>query len=110
MTSEVSSVNLRKMTLPKGYFLMFQIWGKQVKGTRITKQYTVSIPDNAGNRTKKVFRAMTELCREFDLQEPIWLDINIREFQQFSFTRFHQDNFIEPIEFDYLEFRVLKEE
>ena len=88
---------------------MLQIWGKLVKGTRITKQSTVSVPGNE-NRTKKVFHAMTQLCREFDLEEPIWLDVNIREFKQFSFTRFHQDNFIESIPFDYFEFRVIREE
>lgn len=88
---------------------MFQIWGKLIKGTRIIKQSTVSVPGD-DNRTKKIFRAMTGLCREFDLEEPIWLDVNIREFKQFSFTRFHQDNFIEPVEFDYLEFRVIQED
>ena len=48
-------------------------------------------------------------CGEFDLGRPIWLERNIREFQRHSKTRFHQDSFIEEIDFDYLEIQILEE-
>ena len=60
-------------------------------------------------RTHKVFHTLDELCREFDLGRPIWLERNIREFQRHSKTRFHQDSFIEEIDFDYLEIQILEE-
>jgi hypothetical protein len=47
---------------------------------------------------------------EFDLGKPIWLESNIREFQRHAKTRFHQDSFIEEIDFDYLEFHVIEED
>jgi len=62
------------------------------------------------NRTKKVFAGVHEFCMAFDLQEPIWLDKNIKEFKRVDKTRFYQDNFIESIEFDYLEIHVIEEE
>ena len=45
----------------------------------------------------------------FDLQQPIWLDKNINEFKRVDKTRFEQDNFIEQIDFDYLEIEVIEE-
>ena len=62
------------------------------------------------NRTKKVFDAVDEVCYAFDLSRPIWLDSNIREFQKHSSTKFRQDNFIEEIDFDFLELHVIEED
>ena len=62
------------------------------------------------NRTKKVYAGLEEICREFDLGVPIWLDKNISEFKKVSKTRFSRDSFIEAIEFDYLEIHVIEED
>ena len=44
-----------------------------------------------------------------DLGHPIWLDSNIHAFQRHDKTRFSQDNFVEGIDFDYLEIQVIEE-
>lgn len=71
---------------------------------------TVIIDDREDTRTHKVFHALDEVCIRFDLGKPIWLDSNIREFQQHAKTRFRQDSFIEQIPFDYLEFQIIEED
>ena len=71
---------------------------------RIWKRRPDAEPD------KKVFAALHDICMEFDLQEPIWLDKNINEFKRVDKTRFAQDNFIESIDFDYLEIHVIEED
>jgi hypothetical protein len=53
---------------------------------------------------------MEEACIRFDLAVPIWLDANVTEFKAHSKTRFSSDNFVEEIEFDYLEMQVLEED
>ena len=62
------------------------------------------------NRTHKVYAGLEEICREFDLQVPIWLDSNISEFKRISKTRFNRDSFIEDTDFDYLEIHVIEED
>lgn len=86
-----------------------KIWGKIWKENHLLRDTTVT-DDTDDTRTHKVFRALTEICREFDLAEPIWLDANVREFQTHARTRFRQDSFIEEIPFDYLELQVLEED
>ena len=56
-----------------------------------------------------VFQSLDDICYEFDLSKPIWLDSNIHDFQLHAKTRFGQDQFIEHIEFDYLEIQVIEE-
>ena len=88
---------------------MFRIWGKLFKDNHLLKDHTVC-NDSSDTRTTKVFQALDELCNEFDLGKPIWLDSNIREFQYHAKTRFYQDSFMEEIPFDYLEFHVIEED
>ena len=89
---------------------MFRIWGKLFKDNHLLKDMVYENSDRTLNRTKKVFAGLHEFCMEFDLQEPIWLDKNITEFQRVDKTRFDQDNFIASIEFDFLEIQVIEED
>ena len=61
-------------------------------------------------RTHKVFHALDEVCYEFDLSKPIWLDSTIQEFKRHAKARFYQDNFVDSIDFDYLEIQVIEED
>ena len=85
-----------------------RIWGKLWKDNHMLKD-TVIEDFSDETRTHKVFNALYEICVEFDLGKPIWLDSNIREFKRSSKTRFRQDSFIEEIDFDYLEIQVTEE-
>lgn len=62
------------------------------------------------NRTRKVLIGLQELCNQFNLSVPIWLDSNVNEFKKISKTRFRYDSFMEEIEFDYLEIHVIEED
>lgn len=88
---------------------MFRVWGKLFKENRMIAD-TVVEDDGAYTRTHKVFRALEELCYAFDLGKPMWLDSTIAEFKRHAKARFYQDNFIETIDFDYLEFHVIEED
>lgn len=87
-----------------------RIWGKLIRNNRMLRDLVVINEDPALSRTKKVFQALNELCYEFDLSVPIWLDSNISEFKRISKTRFRQENFIDGIDFDFLEFQVIEED
>lgn len=88
---------------------MFRVWGKIFEDNRLIKDYMFK-EESTDTRTHKVFRALDEMCVEFDLEKPIWLDSNIRDFKIHRKTRFRQDSFIETIDFDYFEFHVIEED
>ena len=62
------------------------------------------------NRTRKVYQALEEICYEFDLSKPLWLDHNKNDFIHHSKTRFNSDSFVEDIDFDFLEIQVIEED
>lgn len=88
---------------------MFRLWAKEFKDTRMLKDMVVE-DDSNDTRTHKVFNALDKVCSEFDLSRPVWLDSTVAEFKRHDKARFTQDNFIDSIEFDYLEIHVIEED
>ena len=70
---------------------MFRLWGKMMKENRMLRDIVISNGDYTMSRTA------------------VWLDKTIEEFKRHDKARFTQDNFIESIDFDYLEIQVLEE-
>ena len=83
---------------------MFRLWAKIIKDNHLLKD-TVICDDSEDTRTHKVFHAI-----EFDLGKPIWLDSTISEFKRHDKARFTADNFIESIDFDYMEIQIIEED
>lgn len=89
---------------------MFRLWAKLFKDNRMIKDMLITNDDPNLRRTQKIFAAIDDICHEYDLSKPIWLDANIVDFKRHDKTRFTQDNFIETIDFDYLEIHVIEED
>ncbi len=89
---------------------MFRLWAKEFRENRMRKDLVVENDTPGMTRTQKIFAAIDEICYEFDLSKPIWLDHNINEFKRIDKTRFTSDNFIDAIDFDYLEIHVIEED
>lgn len=88
---------------------MFRLWGKIWHDNHLLKDMVVENEDK-DTRTHKVFAAIESICYSYDLSKPIWLNNNIDEFKKRSKTRFTKDNFVDEIDFDYLEIQVLEED
>ncbi len=89
---------------------MFRLWAKEFQSNRLLRDMVVENASPELNRTKKIFAALDEICYAFDLSKPIWLEHNIAEFKRIDKTRFTSDNFIDTIEFDFLEIQVIEED
>ena len=89
---------------------MFRLWAKIFKDNRMVKDMVVCNDSPGLRRTQKIFAAMDDICREYDLSKPLWLESTVADFKRHDKTRFLQDNFMEPIDFDYLEIHVIEED
>lgn len=89
---------------------MFRLWAKEFRANRMLKDIVIENDSSGMTRTQKIFAAIDEICYAFDLSKPIWLDHNIAEFKRIDKTRFTSDNFIDTIDFDYLEIHVIEED
>ena len=55
---------------------MFRLWAKTFKNTKMLRDTCIEDPSD-DTRTHKIFRALEQVCREFDLGSPIWLEKTI---------------------------------
>ena len=88
---------------------MFRMWGKIMENNHLVRDTVICQPDYSISRTQMVFDSLDSICRELDLQTPICLDSNVKDFKRHDKTRFTQDSFIESIDFDFLEIQVIEE-
>ncbi len=88
---------------------MFRMSGTIYKDGRIVRDCVSRQEDYSVSRTQHVLTALREICDYLDLEVPIWLDQNIRQFKQKSKTQFYPDCFVEQIPFDYLAIEVIEE-
>lgn len=89
---------------------MFRLWGKIWKKNHLIRDMVVCDEREGINRTRKIYDALDKVCLEFDLSRPIWLEVTVNDFLKTDKTRFNKDNFIDDIEFDYLEIQVIEED
>ncbi len=89
---------------------MFRMWCKIFDENNHLLKDTVVEDASDLNRTKKIFDGIKTACYQFDLGEPIWLDSNVSTFKKHAKVRFIQDNFIEHIDFSFMEIEVIEED
>ncbi len=88
---------------------MFRLWAKTWKYNHMISDITIE-NNREDTRTHKIFQALEEVCDEFDLSKPLWLENTIEDFKKHAKARFYQDNFIDEIPFDYLEIQIIEED
>lgn len=88
---------------------MFRLWAKAFKDNHMLQDVVIE-DGSEDTRTHKVFRALDKVCLQFDLSKPIWLDKTVAEFKRHRKARFTRDNFIDSIDFDYLEIQIIEED
>ena len=80
---------------------MARLWARIIDKHRIAQQATAPCtPDGAED-------ALVELCREFDIPCPIWLNKHENEFESFRHTSFLPEHFMEEVPFQRLEIEYL---
>ena len=89
---------------------MFRMCGKLMKSNKTLKEHIAVIDDFSLTRTKKVYTCLDEIAYAFDIEKPIWLESNKKDFIRCAKTRFTKDSFIEDVDFDYLDFQVIEED
>jgi len=89
---------------------MFRIWGKLMKNNKFQQDLVVKIEENTLTKEQKLAQAMDEFTMAFDIQKPMWFDKNTKEMIKFSRTHFYEDQFIETVDFDYLEIEIIEED
>lgn len=83
---------------------MARLWARIIVKHRIAQQATVPCSvDGVGD-------ALTELCREFDIPCPLWLNKHENEFEAFRHTAFLPEHFMEDVPFQKLEIEYLDDE
>lgn len=89
---------------------MLRVWGIIRKKNKIIKDMVVEDFRSNVPESEQLHHCIAQICYEFDLQRPMWLPKNQREYDKYRRIVFTQDNFIENIDFDTLEIEILEDQ
>ena len=78
-----------------------RVWANEVKKHKTIKR-AKAVSDNT-DLTEALNECLWQIYKELDLSEPVWLKKHANELAHFSRTKFFPADFIEPVNFDYLE-------
>ncbi|MGE4282677.1 MAG: hypothetical protein AB7G87_03060, partial [Clostridia bacterium] len=53
---------------------------------------------------------LSEICREFDIQKPLWFPVHKKDFAVYGRASFKADAFMEQIDFDIFEIELIRDE
>lgn len=85
---------------------MLKLWGKLIKQHKIVRDVVLDmalITDSA----QTVRAALDDFAPALDIARPIWLPKNETDLTKFIITRFYPDQFMESVDFDWLEIEII---
>lgn len=83
-----------------------KLYGRLIRGTKTIKQAQVEKDDSQGTFHDRLEECLINLCKELDIQVPVWLKKNTTEFSMYHKTFFEREQFVENINFDKLEIKI----
>ncbi|QUI20980.1 hypothetical protein HZI73_01120 [Vallitalea pronyensis] len=89
---------------------MFRLWGKLYKHNKIIRDTVINMDESNQTKDQLTEICLDKICETFDLQHPMWLNDNHKDYPAYGRTAFKQDHFIEQIDFDYLEIEIIEDE
>jgi hypothetical protein len=83
-----------------------KVFGKITKDRVILKETVVEDNDEKRSYRDALEYCLIQVCRELDIQVPMWLKNNTSEFISYRRAIFTQEHFVEKIKFDKFEIKV----
>ena len=77
-----------------------KLYGKLIKGTKITKEAMVFKESDNLYYRDLLEESLINLCKELDIPVPLWLKKNTKEFAAYRRTFFSKEQFVEKVYFD----------
>lgn len=86
---------------------MLRVWGIVKKNNKILRDMVAEYEGEEVEEVDMLKHCLSKICYEFDLQRPMWLPKNQKEYEDYRRVVLTEDNFIETIDFDNLELEIL---
>ena len=80
--------------------------GRLFVANRMTEIREVTTEDTDPSYSKRLEKALIELCRQMDIPVPMWMKKNTKEFAAFGQTIFFREQYTEQGRFDRFQIRV----
>lgn len=85
---------------------LVKLYGKLIKDSKLIRDTWVEPGNASDNFRDQLEECLIMVCKNLDVEVPIWLKKNTTEFGLYKKTSFNSDHFGETIRFDRLEIEL----
>jgi hypothetical protein len=83
------------------------MWGKIVKNSMIIKEEKIMRSSGDGETFRDSLEIVfLEICKKLDIEAPLWMKKNTREFAAYNKTVFFKEQFYDKVYFDFFEINI----
>ena len=82
--------------------------GRLFVANRMTEIKEVTTEDTDSSYSKRLEKALVELCRQMDIPVPMWMKKNTHEFAAFHQTIFFDEQYPEKVKFDSFQIKMIR--
>lgn len=83
-----------------------KLYGKLITQGKLKKEAWAEPQNSSGDFREQLEECLIKVCKELDIEVPIWLKKNSKEFGLYRKTSFNSDHFGEAIAFDRFEIEL----
>ena len=83
-----------------------KLTGRLIKGNKLIKEASVEKSEDGLPYRDLLEACLLSLCKNLDIQVPIWLKKNTTQFALYRKTSFSEDQFMEKVKFDRFEIKI----
>lgn len=80
-----------------------KLYGRLIKQGKLIKEAWAMPQNSSSDFREQLEECLILVCKELDIEVPIWLKKNTKDFRLYRKTSFNSDHFGEAIAFDRLE-------
>lgn len=84
---------------------MLNFWARLIKDNKLQQQYTVEVAANQ-DAALQLKDGLAKVCYHLDLAQPMVQEKHLRDMQQYGFTRFLPESFMEDVPFDKMDVSI----
>lgn len=86
------------------------IYGKLIKKNMILTEEKAEYTDSDMTFQQKLTNCLVDICKNMDIQVPIWMNKNTKELAKFNKTFFTDEQFMEKVYFDRFEIEMKRKD
>lgn len=87
-----------------------RVEGRLYRGNRIGGYAAATRRHDTARFSTLLEQCLVDICHELEMQVPLWMERNTKEFARYHQTMFTSEQFMDPVDFDRFQLKLMEDQ